>query len=344
VEPAAAPPGGASASDGSEPARDSSRTDHAETVITDDAIGAGERAILSVFHTASRELTAENLVAFLEQTTGYGKTTWSLPVIRRFADVLIDVAEGRRRSPSLEARWLNLFGFCLRPGFGAAKDPWRIAEARKVYAAGLAFANAIQNRVEWLVLWQRASGGFSAGQQRELAQRIMGELGVAGKKSGRLNPQIERESWRLLASLERLDVATRVRIGDDLLARLRRDPDNPGLLWSIGRLGARALLYGPLSSVVPPPDAVRWVGALASIRRTTPDLAAAIVQIGARTGDPLRDLDRHVVERARARLLDGGIDADALHALEEVVETSAGDANRVFGEPLPHGLRLDVRA
>ena len=28
---------------------------------------------------------------------------------------------GRRASPALEARWLNLFGFCFRPGFGAAE-------------------------------------------------------------------------------------------------------------------------------------------------------------------------------------------------------------------------------
>ena len=46
----------------------------------------------------------------------------------------------------------------MRPGFGAAKDPWRIAESRKIYAAGLTFINSIQNRVEWLVLWQRAGG------------------------------------------------------------------------------------------------------------------------------------------------------------------------------------------
>ena len=63
----------------------------------------------------------------------------------------------------------------------------------------------IQNRVEWLVLWQRAAGGFTAGQQRELAQRVMADLGLAGAKAKKPNPQIERESWRLLASLERLD-------------------------------------------------------------------------------------------------------------------------------------------
>jgi hypothetical protein len=170
----------------------------------------------------------------------------------------------------------------------------------------------------------------------------MGELGLGGKKAARLNPQMERESWRLLASLERLDAATRVKIGDELLRRVRRDADNTSLIWAIGRLGARAPLYGPLSSVVPPQDADRWLDALLSIRLITPDLAAAIVQIAARVGDPLRDLDEPQLARARTRLREIGIGDDALRPLEEVVATSTFDPNRVFGEPLPHGLRLDV--
>ncbi len=315
--------------------------ERADVIVSDDAVAAGERAIRSVFESVGGEVTTENLVAHLEQTVGYGKVAWPLPVIRRFADVLIAVAAGRRGSPSLEARWLNLFGFCFRPGFGAAKDPWRIGEARTVYAAGLAFANAIQNRVEWLVLWQRVGGGFSASQQRELAQRVMGELGLLGRKAARLNPQIERESWRLLASLERLDAATRVKIGDELIVRVRRDVRSGGLLWAIGRLGARAPLYGPLSSVVPASDAARWIEALSSIRLTTPDLAAAIVQISARTGDPLRDLDADVLAHIRQRLREADISDEALQPLDTIVPSSSADANRVFGEPLPHGLRLD---
>jgi uncharacterized protein DUF3731 len=279
----------------------------------------------------------------MEGVLGYGKLAWPIAVIRQFADTLLECAEGRRHSPPLEARWLNLFGFCLRPGFGAAKDPWRIVESRKIYAAGLAFAGSIQNRVEWLVLWQRAAGGFSAGQQRELAQRVMSELGLTGKKAVRFNPQIERESWRLLGSLERLEAPLRVSLGNELMRRVRRDPDNASFLWAIGRLGARAPLYGPLSSTVPPQDASRWVDALLNARRTTGDLASAVVQIGALTGDPLRDLDSASLSRARQWLSDANIDEQWTRPLHNIVATSTADANRVFGEPLPHGLRLEAR-
>jgi hypothetical protein len=279
-------------------------------------------------------------VAQLEQQFGYGKTAWPLAVIRPLADTLIDVADGRRRSAALEARWLNLFGFCIRPGFGAAKDPWRITEARKVYTAGVSFASSIQNRVEWLVLWQRASGGFTAAQQRELAQRVMADLGLAGAKAKKPNPQVERESWRLLASLERLDAATRVKIGDEVIRRLRRDEGNASLLWSIGRLGARTPIYGPLTSVVPATDAGRWLEALIASERDTAELFAAIVQIGALTGDPLRNLDEHVFDTARQRLREAGVDPDAARPLYEVVAATFADTSRAFGESLPNGLRL----
>jgi hypothetical protein len=311
-------------------------------IVADEAAAAAGEAIAQVFGSQTvSDVTAETLVAHLEKVMGFGKAAWPLGVTRRLADGLIAVADGRRRSPAHEARWLNLFGFCLRPGFGAAKDPWRIGEARKVYAAGVLFPASIQNRVEWLVLWQRAAGGFSAGQQRELAQRVMGELGFGGRKAARLNPQLERESWRLLGSLERLDAATRVRIGDELMPRVRRDAGNASLLWTAGRLGARTPLYGPLSSVVPPGDAARWVEALLGIKLSTPDLAAAIVQTASLTGDPLRDLDDATRQAAITRLRQAGFADDQFRSLTEVVRASLAETTRIFGEPLPDGLRLD---
>ena len=311
----------------------------ADAVVSDAAITEGERAIRAVFENSPSEVTAETLVARLEEILGFGKTAWPLAVIRRFADVLIEIAADRRKSATLEARWLNLFGFCLRPGFGAAKDPWRVSQARPVYVAGLAFPGAVQNRAEWLVLWSRVAGGFSSGQQRDLAQRVIGDLGLGGKKAPRLNPQEERESWRLAASLERLDVATRVKIGDELARRVRRAATDTSLLWALGRIGARTPFYGPLSSVVPPHDAARWLDVLVSVKVTSADLIAAIVQIAGVTGDSLRDLDEGDRQRASARLRDIGAGDEALRALEELVVRSV-DASRVFGEPLPSGLRL----
>ena len=80
--------------------------------------------------------TPESLTADLEAALGFGKQAWPLATLRRLADALLAVATGRTRSAAHEVRWLNLAGFCVRPGFGASADAWRISELRAVYAAG----------------------------------------------------------------------------------------------------------------------------------------------------------------------------------------------------------------
>ena len=119
----------------------------------------------------------------------------------------------------------------------------------------------------------------------------MAPLGIGARKPPRLNAQVERESWRLLASLERLDRETRVRIGDELLARLRKDTRNGSLLWALGRLGARRPFYGPLDRTVPPAVAERWLDVMLAWPVIIPDAVGAMAQIAARLDDAALDVD-----------------------------------------------------
>jgi DNA-K related protein len=313
-----------------------------EAVVSEQAVAEGERLVHGVFAETppgGDEANPETLVARLETAFGFGKGAWPLAALRRLADRLLAAADGRRRSPRHEARWLNLTGFCLRPGFGAAADAWRVGEARKVYAAGLAFPRDVQCQVEWLILWQRVAGGFSAGQQRELAQRTVASLGIGARKPPRLNPQIERESWRLLASLERLDRDLRVRIGNELAARVRKEPRDASLLWSLGRLGARRPFYGPLDRSVPPETAEGWLEALLRLPALVPEAAGAVAQIAARTDDAALDVSDATRERAAAALDEAGASRDLIDAVRHARERSDEDAVRYFGERLPEGLR-----
>jgi hypothetical protein len=279
------------------------------------------------------------LVGDLENALGHGKADWPLPVLRRLADVLIEVERGRTRGAAFEVRWLNLVGFCLRPGFGSASDEWRVSELRKVYAAGLAFPKEIQNQVEWIVLWGRVAGGWNAGQQGELAQRTAAQLGLSGKKPPRLNPQIERESWRLLASLEQLAPAQKAKFGEEAIVRIRREPRSSTWAWVIGRLGARRPIYGPLNTVPPPTAVEGWIDGLLALKEVSPEVAVAIGQVGAKTGDPARDLREDIRERAADRLEELGY-PDASRQLRTIAETDLTETSRRFGESLPHGLRL----
>ncbi len=313
--------------------------DDGSVIVEDEAVERSKQLLRAVFGQGSPSTTPEALTGELEAIIGHGKHGWPLSTIRALSDTLLDLANGRTRGPAYEVRWLNLIGLCARPGFGSALDEWRVSELRRIYAAGLAFPRETQNQVEWLVLWQRVGAGFTAGQQRELAQRVSGQLGVGQRKPPRVNPQIDRESWRLLASLERLDGGQRARLGDELIARIVREPRNTSWLWAIGRFGARQPLYGPLNGVVSPAVAERWIQTLLQLKELTADAGAALAQIGARTDDAARDVSESIAAAAGARLAAAGW-ASAGEKLTAVVATTSAEAGRVFGETLPEGLSL----
>jgi molecular chaperone DnaK (HSP70) len=325
-----------------------SEPEETETVIPDEAIEQAVRLIRAVFGGARDEIAGEpvapeSLVGRLEAALGYGKDAWPMAAIRKLCDAMLDVADGRKKSARYEARWLNLFGFCLRPGFGAAVDDWRMTQARKIYLAGLVFPKDIQCQVEWFVLWRRVAGGLTAGQQVELYQRLLSALGIGGKKQvGRLNTQIEYEGLRLLASLEHLPAQTRAGLGKALLARIKEKPANKGYLWSLGRIGARIPFYGPLNSVVPADTAAEWIKALLNLPEMTPDTASAVVQLGARTEDAERDINDALRDKAIRKLAQAGTADDLIESLRAYVPPARSDALRIFGESLPEGLRLVV--
>jgi hypothetical protein len=327
----------------SDPLEDAAEDEDApedHVVIADEALRSGEALIRQVFGDAGEQAAPGSLVGALENALGHGKQAWPLPALRSLADALIAVAEGRRKSAAHEVRWLNLVGFCTRPGFGAPLDPWRVSELRTVYLRGIVFAKDIQCQVEWLVLWQRVAGGFTSGQQGELAQRVTGQLGLGQKKPVRLNAQIDREAWKLLGNLERLDTGQRARLGDELVARVQRDPRNAARVWALGRIGARSPLYGPLNNVVAPRAAERWLAQLLEIRDITPEAVSAIVQIGALTGDPARDLSADLRERAAVTLSQAGVAPEVIDPLRRIVTATRAAASHAFGESLPEGLRL----
>ena len=77
----------------------------------------------------------------------------------------------RRRSAEHERLWLNLAGFCLRPGLGDALDEWRIEQLCEILPQGIQYGNESQNWSEWWTLGRRAAGGLPpAIQERLLAE------------------------------------------------------------------------------------------------------------------------------------------------------------------------------
>jgi len=313
--------------------------------ISEDSLPAARKAIQTAFTREGDASAHASLVSELEAGIGLKKESWPMPLLRVVSDVLLEVGDGRKLSAPHEARWLNLLGFCLRPGFGDVQDSQRMNAMRKLYQSGLAFPGDLQNQVNWLVLWRRTAGGLSAAHQHEI-RNYLGGIGIGRKKSGtRLNAQLERDGWRLLASLEHLSGATRAALGGEPLRKLKKEPADSAWLWSLGRFGARIPLYGSLACIVPTETAEEWISALLDLHDVKQETAKAIVQLGRLTDDRTRDISRDVRKRAVERLkAEGLIDASTLRALEEFVTPGQSDVFLTFGESLPKGLYLESTA
>ena len=304
----------------------------AATVISDDAVAAAENLITDCF---ARAFPPEELPGKLEQAVGLGRGSWPLVTLRRLADVFLSVSDQRNLSAAHEFRWLSLAGFCLRPGFGAPGDDLRIEQARRVYAAGLAFPSAVQNEIEWWIFWGRVAGGLNRNQQTDVYQRISSYLLPRGSaRPPRVNTSLRREMWRTASSLELLPVGTKTELGEGLIKQVKANQHTSSDFWCLARLGARQLFHGPNNLVLPATTIDRWVSTLASAEGA----AEAIAQMAQSTGDNARDVTPSTLELARQAIAKHK-DADSLKALlEGGTGRDLASLGRVYGEDLPSGL------
>ena len=311
----------------------------ASAITTSDATVESASQLIGRVFGGSAEgptLAPEALVPQMEATLGLKRDSWPISAIRRFSEVLIEFSAGSKKSPGHEMRWLNLSGFCLRPGFGVFGDDGRVNKLRTI-ASNLAFVDDLQCQVGVPLLLRRIAGGLNASEQLILYKKFISH---PDNQKKRLNRQFEYERWRLLASLEQLLAGTRALLGNELLAKIKREPGDAIWLWSLGRLGARIPLYGPLHSVVAAEIAGEWLKTLLELSTFTAVTASAIVLIARRVDDRSREIDEPIREQAISRLLALGSSEETIQLLSKYVPPERVDAVRSFGESLPPGLLL----
>ncbi len=286
---------------------------------------------------AVRQLRAQ-----LERLLGR-REDWDLPLLRALFDALWARAKRRRRSPEHERAWCNLAGFCLRPGFGAPLDAWRVEQLWTLFPQGLQFPGESANWSEWWTLWRRAAGGLPEDAQLQLLESLAGQLEDIDNALRARKPAAGSydDMLRLLAALERLPVEHRSDTGQWLLQRLANPREKPLAWWVLGRLGSRVPLYGSAHQVVPAEQATDWAQALLALDWKAVDTAAfAATQIARCSGDRARDLPDALCS-AIAQRLDAAKAPPAWAAMvREVVELDESDQRRSFGEALPPGLKL----
>ena len=276
------------------------------------------------------------------------KSQWPTSLVRRMWDVLMELESGRRRSAEHEARWLNLLGYALRPGYGFAMDDWRVSETWRTVRNKLVFGSADQA----LILWRRVAGGLSRGQQQAIAESSLAAIrnlhrrfnGGPQRGSGAaVNIAASVEMWRLLGSLELLPIPLKIELGNaivTLLTKRKLAKAHDAMVWALGRVGQRVPIYGPLNTVVPQSRAAEWVEALlARTEVNATDLLAAM-QLSRLSGDRNRDLP----EDLRNEVCDWLEHHDGPQHLVQLVREGGSldrqEQNQVIGEALPRGLRI----
>ncbi|HEV3422891.1 MAG TPA: Hsp70 family protein [Paraburkholderia sp.] len=281
--------------------------------------------------------------AELEQLLG-PRASWNSALLRELFNALWERARRRRRSADHERLWLNLAGYCVRPGFGYPLDEWRVEQLWTLFDDGIQYINDSQVWSEWWTLWRRAAGGLGESEQLSVLDAVA-YMQTAGSARSKLPFDPAKTGYadmvRLEASLERVPAERKVELGERLLHQLRKPAENHQGWWAVGRIGARRPFYGSAHSVVPAGVAVLWLEAILALDWKKVEPAAfAAVQIARMTGDRSRDVPDEVRAAVIKRLETAHAPATWVTMVRETVELDEADEGRVFGESLPPGLKL----
>ena len=320
----------------------------------DDAIARIDR----IFGNRSQQVDpreVRQLRASLEHLLG-GRERWTTPLLRRLFDALLARARGRRRSAEHERVWLNLAGYCLRPGFGHPLDEWRIEQLWAMFETGVQYHKDSQVRAEWWTLWRRVAGGLSVEAQLRLlddfAFNLQADESERGRRPVTLVDGTEDDMLRVGASLERIPSAYKAEIGDWLMGQIMAMPPAAKIdaraaarygryLWALGRVGARQSFHGAAHEVAPGASAESWLGQLLQLdwKKIEPAGFAA-AHIARMTGDRSRDVKQEVRDEVLRRLSSSGAPASWSAMVREVVELDQAVETRMLGDALPPGLKL----
>jgi molecular chaperone DnaK (HSP70) len=306
------------------------------------------------------DASPDTLMQRLAAAAGLPRHEWPPSLLRRLWEALTEHEAGRKRSATHEARWLNLLGYALRPGYGVALDDWRVAETWKLLSGKLAHGAArVQN--EWWILCRRIAGGLTSGQQRALAEPLLAPLRAmhkrltTGKGAGDLSfaSQESVEVWRLLGALELLPPATKLELGRmilDLLPKKKLVALRAALLWTLGRVAARVPVAGPLNVILGGETAEAWLTTLIDQPLEESLLPWTVMQLARKTGDRYRDIRPTVRARVVAWLSErqkntppdspSAVPEHFIALVRDGGELDQEEQARVFGEALPAGLRI----
>ncbi len=287
----------------------------------------------------------------LADAIGQSRRDWKPSLLRELWRYLIEHPDGRKPSAEHEARWLNLLGWSLRPGFGMVADDWRVHTTWRTVHNKLLHRSST-GVSETVILWRRIAGGFTAGQQNALYldawSRIRPMLAGGGTSSATLNTNVAIELLRLVGSLEWLRSEDRAMMGKLLLQTLNKkkwEPLHPAILWTLGRLGARVPVYATLQQVLGVSHVQAWIESLlewdpASSARMGSHYTLCLMQLSRRTNDRYRDILPELRHRVEAKMEQLQAPEAHLQLVHEGGKLDAESESTIIGDSLPLGFSI----
>jgi len=253
----------------------------------------------------------------------------------------------------------------LRPGFGAELDDWRVKKTWELLEKnGMYNSNVTSCRCELWILWRRIAGGLQINQQIQLAEaaiKIWNHLFLKSSSIRKRNIETKinwnitinnnmsfsnneiSEILRMLGLLELLPVDYKIEIGQILLDVVKKDKSIKfidEIIWVVGHLGSRNLIYGNLNNVIEYDVAEEWIRAILKLPELNGKHLISLVQLGRKTNDRFRDINENLrneinavnkklkgPERYKKLVLEGG-------------DLTNEDQRLVLGDSLPAGLKM----
>jgi actin-like ATPase involved in cell morphogenesis len=318
-----------------------------EHTLDESAITKATELMDIAFHSSPRipsEVTPENVIKKIEKLLDLNRKEWPLFAIRKMWDALAELKERRGTSAMHEARWINLSGFLLRPGFGYELDDVRIKDLWTIFLADLQFANNGQCRSEWWILWRRVAGGFDSAKQDIIFRKIVPWLLPTKKKTKKLSGAEVAEMWMLAASLENLSPPIKTELGDTLIKSIKKakGKSQDQYYWAISRVGARSPFHGSIDRVVSKEAAEKWIEELLKEKWSNPtNVTYTIAQLARKTDDRTRDINDDLRSRVIERLSQYDWSDHFIKQIQEVLALEWEDEKEIFGESLPVGLYIE---
>lgn len=317
-----------------------------DELVDQDLLQKGITVIEGIFKTGT--VKPQESYKALELALQKERLEWPPSLLRGLWSPLLQCASERKRSSELESRWWNLAGFFLRPGCGYPLDDHRLKELWKIVLAEQNAPKSADVQLQQWICFRRIAGGLNKGQQNQLAHSWQGSL--YGKNGGLIESKNKNEAYafsekiRALAAFELVEPALKIKLGNALLKKVLEGSGTAAEYWSLGRIGARQMLSGSLTQVVPKPICEEWLHAIADRHRQLDPawLGYLISQMARKT----EQREHHLFATLTQRLIEIAKQLPEQDHLSMLLTTpqrlTQKEQEQLFGEKLPTGLFLNV--